>query len=166
MKIINYIVAATAMLGCTIAAEAADPLPYRYVSLGPVVAGTVQQTSLPKDAQKYLDKHFKEIPVASIEHEFLNQSYDVKLTNGIEIEFDETGHIIEIEAPDGSVLSEKVVKSVLPHRAVDTLKSKKQMTGVESIERTKRGYIVDINDRTDTELQFDKAGKLIAVLVD
>lgn len=136
------------------------------MSVGPAIAGSVDKSSLPKDAIRYIEKHFKGLKALSVEREFLNGRYDVELSDYTEIEFDSKGKIMEIDAPDGYVLGEELIKSILPDKAVRLLKSKRYITQVESAKRTRNGYSVDLNDKNDTEINFDKSGNLTSISKD
>lgn len=162
MKILNCIAVATAIFA-GIGFIQAQQSQQRYVSVGPIIAGSVDKSSLPKEAIRYIDRHFKGLTMVSVEREFLNGRFDVELSDYTEIEFDAKGKVMEIDAPDGYVLEEDVIKSILPDKAVKLLKSKNYINQIESAKRTRNGYSVDVDDRNDTEIQFDKSGSLISI---
>ncbi len=60
---------------------------------------TITAEDLPKAAQKYIDQHFPEsnILIVKQDHDGLSKTYEVKLDNGIELEFDSDGAIVDVD---------------------------------------------------------------------
>lgn len=133
------------MLTLALAAAPAVTVSAQYpLGPGPAVAGSATASQLPQKASKFLKKHYGHTSVHSIEREFAPGTFDVKLSDGTDIEFSSAGDVIEIEAPDrGPALPADVVKAVLPARAYKRLKDAGQDRNVDEIElRDGRVYVI------------------------
>lgn len=137
-----------------------------YTGIGPAVAEGVSNARLPKDARKYISEHFKGVGIAKASKDFLSGEYEVKMDDGTELEFSKEGRIIEIDAPDGYVLSESMLYSILPDRAVEALRSLKSAQLVKNVEKTNTGYTAEIVSSDDMEYQFNHHGELVSVSYD
>lgn len=131
---------------------------------GIVMAGSQKYTQLPEKAKKFIEKHFKDIAVRSCEKYFAKGKYEVELVNGMDLDFDAKGNILEIDAPTKTVLPVPVVKDILPSKAYDRLVKDGLNTMVESIE-FKRGkaYEVELNTAGPDTYIFDINGVFIAI---
>ncbi len=84
----------------------------------------------------------------------MDNSYDVKLANGVDMDFNVAGQLTSIEASDDAApLSEKVVKDVLPSKAFKELKKLHLQKNVEEIE-FKNGRVYEIDTRTVSENEY------------
>lgn len=59
----------------------------------------VTAEDLPKTAQKYIQQHFPEssILIVKQDNDGLSKTYEVKLDNGMELEFDSDGAIVDVD---------------------------------------------------------------------
>lgn len=128
---------------------------------GIAVAGSVSDSSLPKDAKDFIAKHYADVKVASIEKNFLRTEYDVRLVNGVEIEFDGKGRFESISAPSGTVLAEEVVKGILPHKAYQHLKDNNLAGYVDEIDRDGRGFDVGLMLENPDEATYTIVGDFV-----
>ncbi len=136
-----------AMAAAAMVAPAASA---QFMGGGPgiVMSGSITLAELPQAARAFLAKNYKNVAVAKAEREFAEQKYEVDLSNGIEIEFNNAGRVVSIDASDtGRALSENVVKAVLPHKAFKMLKKARQEHNVDEIE-LKNGKVYKIETRT------------------
>lgn len=132
---------------------------------GIAMAGSQNYSALPKEARNFIEKHFKGQKVTKCEQYFAKNKYEVELSNGIDIEFDNKGKVIEIDAPDNQCLSPQVVKSVLHGSAYKRLERDGMLGNVESVEFDKRGKLVEVDlsiQGPDTYV-FDIDGNFIAI---
>lgn len=132
---------------------------------GIVVAGSQNISKLPKDAQHFLNKHFKNVGIAKCEQYFAKGKYEVELTNGVDLEFDSNGKLREIDAPDYTVLATSVVKDVLPAKSYKHLEQAGMINSIETIEFDKRGRIIEVelNISDPDTYVFDVNGNFIAI---
>lgn len=128
-----------------------------------VIAGTVDPSSIPHKAKSYIKKYFHKESVVEVEKEFLTGEVEVKLSSGTELTFNSKGEINEIDAADNAVLSERVIHSLLPHSAYKVLEKKNYAKYVDNVKKTGNGYIVDVDDAFDTEVEFTKYGELKSI---
>lgn len=105
---------------------------------------------LPETAQQFLENHFKGIEVSyiKVEKDFLWKTYDVKLTNGFEIEFDGKGNWLEV---DGERV--KIPEAIIPEAIKTYLNKNYPGKDVISIESGKKGYKAKLS--TKLELKFN-----------
>lgn len=156
--------AAALMVATGMYAWAQNQAPMRSVSPGLAMAGSEPLRELPSKARSFIDRHFKGTPVKSCERYFAKGTYEVELRGGLDIEFNTKGEVTEIDAPSRTVLTEAVVKDVLPHKAYDKLAKNGLATSVESIEFN-RGKVYEVElavPEPDTYI-FDLDGTFLAI---
>ena len=67
---------------------------------GVAVSGASNRANnLPAKAKSFLNKHFRGVQVVKCETFFSRGENDVELSNGIDIEFNKEGRVIEIDHP-------------------------------------------------------------------
>ena len=143
-KIITLAIAALA-LTAPIATIAQNP--FNNGMPGIAIAGTTGADNLPQEAKNFIHKHFKDVAIRAVEKEFDENTYEVNMANGVEMEFSGAGQILSIDAPDyGKSLPIRVVKDILPHKAYEELKKIRQEANVDEIE-FKGGHIYEIGTR-------------------
>lgn len=161
----NLAVGVLMMIGGTIYAQncCVPDAPVYYGGVGPVIAGSVDMTQVPKGAHDFLKKHFKEYPVTMCEKEFDDNTYEVELSNGIDIEFDSRGEWMEVEAGRSRVLPQNIVKKLVPDRAYKELLGRNVATQVESVKRYRDGYKVELKNAKYDDYRFAHDGKLLSI---
>lgn len=119
---------------------------------------------LPLLAKNFLKQHFDLSGVISVERD--DDGYEVKLTNGIEIEFDLQGNWKEIKAKKHIISLPSSILALLP-RNIQNYILKEKITIVKKIER----LVVDFDyfwelevilNGKEYELKFDAKGRLIS----
>ena|SRR5690606_35400261 len=113
---------------------------------------------LPKAAQDYISQHFSSISITKVEENgnwkiWEDDKYEVRLSNGIELDFDENGQIVEIESKN----NEPVPEGALPQNIANYLKTNYAGIAIKGWEKDGKGQEVELVD--GTELEFDKDGK-------
>ena len=117
---------------------------------------TKDMNVLPANSKEFLNRHFKNIQVSHIKVDkglWKTESYDVILTNGINVEFNGSGNWKEVEGKHTAVPAE-----IIP--AVIRTYIQKHFPGhtVVSIEKDRREY--DLKLDNDIDLTFDLNGNL------
>lgn len=154
-------VALTVVAGSGLAVSA--QVPELSTGVGPAVAGSYNPNKLPDDALDFLRTYYGDHYAQSCEKQYDTESYEVVMTDGTEVEFNERGRVIEIEAPDNAVIAADAVKSVVNSRVYNRLKSLGVEGKVEKIDREKRGYDIELSGNGSmTELFIAHDGKLLA----
>lgn len=138
-------------------------MPMGYCGIGPVIAGSVDISRVPRKAQDFLKHHFKEYAVVQCEKEFDDNTYELELSNGIDVEFDAGGDWREVEAGRSRVLAPNVVKKLVPDKTYKELLSRNVASRVESVKRYSDGYKVEIKNAKYDDYRFARDGKLISV---
>ena len=133
-------------------------------SPGLVVAASQTAAQLPSSASKFIDRHFKGIGILKCERYFAKGKYEVELANGVDIEFDNSGKVTEIDAPDRATLAASVVKEVVPAKTFKHLEDNGLASKVETVE-FKRGkfYEVELAIPSPDTYIFDINGNFIII---
>lgn len=140
----NLLIAAAAVAAISLTGFNANAqAPQFGSSPGIVMAGSQDVSKLPGKAKKFINKHFKDVSVAKCEQNFVKDEYDVELANGVDIEFNSKGEVMEIDAPDNYYLAPQVAKDLLHDSAFAHLEKNGLTSKVESIEY-KRGRAVEV----------------------
>ena len=120
-------------------------------------SNTKDVSVLPAAAQSVLKNDFKS-EISNIEidkKDGVIKEYEVKLADGMKIDFDTLGVWKEIKAPaDG-----EVPRALVPDTIMNYVNENYPEIKVRKIEKDKRGYEVDLSNHT--ELQFDHNGGFI-----
>lgn len=127
--------------------------PINVGGVGPAVSESVKM--IPIDGIRFIVENYPDEGIVSMDKEFASNTYDVKLTNGTEIEFNSKGNVIEIEAADNMVIPEDVIQAILPVKTFQALKEDGIASHVESIEVTKTGYDIDTDIPDDIEYFYE-----------
>lgn len=142
--------------------NAQSPVPRINGGVGPAIAGSVDVTMLPADAQKFLTENFFETPVVDCERDFSENSFEVELSDGTEIEFNGAGQWTEVDAGPSAPLQIVLVEQLLPEKAFREIKDRNILTDVEKIQRTRDGgFKVELRKIKIDNLRFSDAGRLI-----
>ena len=116
--------------------------------------------SLPEKAKDFLSTYYAKIGIVSVKEEvaswFEKKEYEVKLTDGEEVEFDETGDWKKV---DGN--RKPIPLSLIPDNIVQYVRRSFPRTDIIKLKRNKRRYEVAISN--GLELSFDKKGKFIKI---
>lgn len=111
---------------------------------------------LPKPAQTFITKYFKNAKVQRVEKEFDDGqvAYEVKLSGNTEIDFDSKGNWKEV--------SGKVPADIIPLQITASVKADFKNKPIVKIERERSGgYEIELNNGTD--IHYDKAFKVLRV---
>lgn len=152
MRLKSIIVSAAVILMAAAGVQQAEA---QYsLGVGPAISGSATQSQLPKAAQKFIEKHYKDTSIRKIERDFGPETYEVELRDGTDIEFNSEGKVIEIDSPDrGRALPKDVVKDILPSKAYKRLESAGDINNVDEIE-LKRGSVYVIKTRAVKKMKY------------
>lgn len=111
----------------------------------------IQKHQLPKVSQEFINKYFKdyEISFCTKDHD----SYDVKFTNGYEIEFSTKGEWKEVDCQKDAIPA-----AIIPIQVSQYIKQFHSKNYVTKINRDFNKFEVELNNGLD--LEIDKNGKL------
>ncbi|MDX1426695.1 MAG: PepSY-like domain-containing protein [Salegentibacter mishustinae] len=112
--------------------------------------------NLPATAKDFIQQNFSSNTVEGVEENskcqiWADDKYEVKLSNGIELDFDENGNIIEIDSQ-----KDAIPMSALPSAIATYLKENYPDSQVIGWEKEKKSQEVELLD--GTELEFDGQG--------
>lgn len=107
---------------------------------------------LPANARQFISTHFgkKKVSHIKVDGRF-DKEYDVILTDGSEIEFNNSGDWKEIDCGYNSVPRSILLKSIVDH-----VKSNYKGRKIVGVEKKRNAYEITLDN--DTELVFDRAG--------
>lgn len=111
---------------------------------------------LPLSARNFINKYFNKPQVShiKIDSEMLDsKKYEVRLTDGTEIDFDKKGEWMEVDAKKGKVPAALIPTFVKDYLKVNNFTSEH----VTKIERDRKGIETELN--TGLSFKFDKNGK-------
>lgn len=114
---------------------------------------------LPKNAQNFVTSYYATDQVAFVmeEKELLSgKSYDVKLKDGVKLEFDGKGEWTGVDAKLNAVPVKIVPESILTY-----VKRSFPANDIVQISRSSRRYEVELTNGID--LEFNKKGKFVRV---
>lgn len=113
---------------------------------------------LPKNAKIFVLTYFKDIPFKEvcIERRASLTQYEVRLSGGIDLQFDRTGLLTEITCKNG-----EVPDIVVPRRILETVKEHFSDNYITKFENNGRIYEVELDD--GTVLSFSKTQRLLDV---
>ncbi len=139
-------------------------VPLYFQGVGPAVAGSASVDHLPKSARDFLAKHFKNSVVTRVMEEYADdRGYEVSLNDGTDIEFDQNGEWTEVDAGNGLVIAQHLVKALLPERARKELEKREVVAKVETLKRGKSGYKVELRGVQLDDYRFATDGKLLKI---
>ncbi len=124
----------------------------QFAMAGDVVTRDVNK--LPVAAREMISKHFPQTKVSYIKIEkdlFQSTSYDVKLADGIELEFNSKGEWLEIDCKNKAVPS-----TFIPQAISKYMKANYSGHKTVKIERDRKGYELTLEN--GLEVDFDQFG--------
>ena len=112
--------------------------------------------NLPATAKDFIQQNFSSNTEQEVEENskwqiWADDKYEVKLSNGIELDFDEKGNIIEIDSQNDAI-----PMSALPSAIATYLKENYPDSQVIGWEKEKKSQEIELLD--GTELEFDGQG--------
>ena len=112
--------------------------------------------NLPGTAQDFINQHFSSVTVEGVEENsnwkiWEDEKYEVRLSNGIELDFDENGNIIEIDTQN----NEAIPMSALPSKITSYLEANHANAKVTGWEKQDKEQEVELADGTEVEFDID-----------
>ena len=119
-------------------------------------AKKISVSELPKEATVFLAKHFPKNPIniATKDWEHGEKGYEVKLTDGTEVEFYKDGSWREVDGHKKAIPTAYIPKSI-----VDYVKANYPKEQITHIDKGHKDIDVDLTNKID--LEFDTNGKFI-----
>ena len=139
-------------------------VPPGFTGVGPVVSGSVDYSSIPSKAKKFLQKHCDGHAVVRCEKKYTSGDYVLGLADGIDMEFDAKGKLLEISAPDNYSLSPTLLKAVVPGKLYHLLDHNGFKSSVGSVSHDNAGYRLGISDPVFSEVCYDSSGVLTLIV--
>jgi len=143
---------------------AVPEVPPGYIGVGPVVSGSLDFSKIPSKARKFLQKHCDGHAVVKCEKEYGSGAIFLALADGIEMEFDSKGNLMDIEAPENYSLAPTLLKAVVPGKLYNLLDHNGFKSSVEAVRHDKTGYSLDISDPVFDHVRYDPSGVLTLIV--
>ena len=123
---------------------------------------TLKRDALPQQAQEMLLEYFPKAKVAMIKvdkHLLKKTGYDVKLTNGTKLEFNNAGKWTSVDYKTRAVPENLIPKAIRRHVGKNYADAK-----IVSIEKKAYGYKIELSD--GLELKYDHIGTFKGAAID
>lgn len=143
---------------------AAEEIPMGFSGVGPVVSGSVDYSSLPSKARKFLQKHCDGHAVVKCEKTFTSGDFQIALADGIEMEFNSKGQLVDITAPRNYSLAAVLLKAVVPGKLFHLLEHNGFKNSVEGVHHDSAGYRLDVADPVFHQVCYDPSGVLTLIV--
>ena len=113
---------------------------------------------LPAPAKTFVKKYF---PQATIEYatkdtEFMGTTYEVRISDGTEVDFDKKGNWDNVDCK-----TKAVPASLVPAAIAQYVKAHYPNTVIVKIDKERGGYEIELSN--DLDLKFNSKGKLIGI---
>ena len=113
---------------------------------------------LPSSGQDFINQNFSSASVEEVKENsswqiWEDEKYEVKLSNGIELDFDKHGNILEIESQNEQAIPE----GALPSNVVSYLKSNYPDEQIIGWDKKDKGQEVEL--KSGVEVEFDENGE-------
>ena len=111
----------------------------------------INKSQLPKPAQEFIDAHFAGIDLlyAKEDCNILFSSYEVRLANGVKLEFSSKGNWEEVDCQQCAVPA-----AIVPQPIKEYIEKSYAGESIFAIEKNRNDYEVKLSNRL--ELKFDK----------
>lgn len=106
---------------------------------------------LPAKAQLFLHTHFSEQEVRLVEKD--NDSYDVHLVNGFEVDFDLSGEWDNVDG-NGQSVPQSVI-DLIPQNISTYIKEHYAQNKITEVSKETYGYEIGLNNGVDLKFDFD-----------
>ncbi len=114
----------------------------------------IKASQLPAAAQTFVKKHFPKNKIAYAEKDW--RSYEVKLDNGVELDFDSKGSWTKVDGENNAIPA-----AVIPEAIRNYAKKNYPNIPVVKIEKKSYGYQIELAN--DIDLKFNKQGKFLSI---
>lgn len=125
------------------------------------ISAQADVSKLPQMSQDFLKKNFSSEEVIKVEKNDSwynwddDEMYEVRLRNGIKLDFNKTGEITEIDSKEGTIIPPEA----FPQAIRTYLEQNNLLNHVVSWEKEDEGHEVELAD--GRELEFDSTGKFL-----
>lgn len=113
----------------------------------------VKVEDMPMTAQEFLKAYFPKVKVASATLDEKDGDYEVRLENGVKIEFNKIGSWMEIEGHTA------LPKGIVSSNIYDYVAHNYKKTKIFKIERDKNGFEIGLD--SNVEVHFDLNGNFV-----
>ena len=113
----------------------------------------IEETSLPSQASQFIETHFPAVKISRVlrERDDNVTSYDVRLENLVELDFDEQGVCYSV---DGNA-NDKIPDSVIPTKILEYVKTTYPTLHITDWEKNRTTQEVGLSDNKDLVFDLD-----------
>lgn len=125
---------------------------------------TIGVKDLPQKAQDFLSEYFPNVMVGTVEMESIATTviYEVDLADGTDIVFNYEGVWQQVDAADGKTIPTGFILEDI----VTYVNDNYQGFGINEINKSGEGYIVEINSADEVTLTFNSMGEFTGMISD
>ena len=118
----------------------------------------ITSEQLPAAAKSFIQKNFpgQGITYAKVDKDFTKTTYEVRLDNGVELEFDKNGTWDKVDCNYSDVPA-----NLIPATIADYVKKHFNGSMIVKIDKERHGYDVELSN--DLELKFNRNGQLMDI---
>ncbi|WP_424494333.1 PepSY-like domain-containing protein [Salinimicrobium sp. GXAS 041] len=114
-------------------------------------------SKLPANAQDFINQYFSSASVSEVKENakwqiWESEKFDVILSDGTEIDFDEDGNVLEIDSPN----NQAIPAAALPSKITSYVSTNYEGADIVSWEKSNKDQEIELAD--GTELEFDAEG--------
>ncbi|MDE6528051.1 MAG: hypothetical protein K2L78_03280 [Muribaculaceae bacterium] len=139
-------------------------VPPGFSGVGPVVSGSIDFSKIPSKARKFLQKHCDGHAVVKCEKEYASGDFLIALADGIEMEFDAKGNLVDISAPENYSLAPTLLRAVIPGKLYNLLDHNGFRSSIEGVCHDKSGYSLRVADPVFDQVRYDPSGVLTLIV--
>lgn len=116
---------------------------------------------LPQESTDFINEHFssERVEEVDVDDSWYNlsdsETYEVRLANGIELDFNSEGEITEIESDDG----QSIPMSVLPDYIRDEVETKHPNANIINWEKDDKTHEIELDNDEEVEIKRDEKMK-------
>ncbi|WP_081212258.1 PepSY-like domain-containing protein [Salegentibacter sediminis] len=126
------------------------------------VFAQTNNSKLPEKAQNYISEYFSSDLITEVEENsqwkvWEDEKFEVRLSNGIEIDFDENGNALEIDSKG----EESLPLEALPEKLAQYLQENYPDSQVKSWEKDRKAHEIELTN--DVELEFNSEGEFVKI---
>ena len=112
---------------------------------------------LPAAAKSFIAKHFPQKKIAYAEKDgTINATYEARLSDGTEIEFDKKGNWDKVDCKRKAVPA-----ALIPAAIAKYVKDNYPKAAIVKIDKERSGYEIELSNKL--ELKFNKSGKFVGM---
>lgn len=131
---------------------------------GIVISASQTEDNIPTAAKSFIAKYFTHATIAKCTENFIKQTYNIVLTNGINITFNHNGVVRDIHMPNETTIPPDLLTAILPAKTITHLQQCGAVNKVYALKNAgTKGFGLALLNNTPPQMIFDIDGTFITV---